>query len=135
YAEALIGLDHYEEALYFAEQALFMGEEDKTPEYVGMAWRTLGMTTEKLGRPFSLRDRATYQMIEYDASACFSKSEQIFAEAEIEMERARTLREWSTYLFKTGDQQAATKMWQEAREIFSNLGADMEVQRMNRQPE
>jgi class 3 adenylate cyclase/predicted ATPase len=135
YAEALIGLDRYEEALYFAEQALFMGEEDKTPEYVGMAWRTLGMTCEKLSKPFSLRDRATYQMIEYDASACFSKSEQIFAEAEIEMEQARTLREWAAYLFKTGNQQEATKMWQESREIFAKLGADMEVQRMNRQPE
>ena len=135
YAEALIGLGRYEEALYSAEQALFIGEEDKTPEYIGMAWRTLGMVSEKLDKPVRLRDRATREIIHYDANACFSKSETIFAEGEIDMERARTLREWATYRFKTGAQEEATKMWQEARDIFSKLGAEMEVQRMNNLPD
>ncbi len=130
YAEALIGLGRYEEALYSAEQALFLSEEDKTPEYIGMAWRTLGMTCEKLDRPLSLRDRETRQMINYDARTCFNKSERIFAEAEIESERARTLREWAKYEFKIGNQEQSTRMWQEARAIFTKLGAEMEVQRM-----
>ena len=135
HAEALIGLDRYEEALYSAEQALFLGEEDKTPEYIGMAWRTLGLACDKLGKPFSLRDRETRQMIEYDARACFSKSEKIFAEAEIEMERARTLREWARHEFRMNNRDQAAKMWEDAREIFAKLGADMEVQRMNEQLE
>jgi class 3 adenylate cyclase/predicted ATPase len=134
HAGALIGLGRYEEALYSAEQALFTGEEDKTPEYIGMAWRTLGMVSEKLNKPISLRDRATREIIHYDANACFSKSETIFAEGEIDMERARTLREWAAYKFKTGDQEEAAKMWQEARDIFAKLGADTEVQRMNNRP-
>jgi class 3 adenylate cyclase/predicted ATPase len=134
HAEALIGLGRSEEALYSAEQALFLGEEDKTPEYIGMAWRTLGLACAKLGKPFSLRDRETRQMIEYDAEGCFSKSEKIFADAEIEMERARTLREWATYRFETGDQVQAITMWQEARDIFAKLGANMEVQRMSNLP-
>ena len=134
HAEALIGLGRYKEALYSAEQALFIGEEDKTPEYIGMAWRTLGKVSEKLGTPISLRDRATREMIHYEANTCFSKSETIFAEGEIDMERARTLREWATYKLKTGDQEEAAKMWQEAREIFAKLGADMEVQRMSNPP-
>jgi class 3 adenylate cyclase/tetratricopeptide (TPR) repeat protein len=134
HAEALIGLGRYEEALYSAEQALFIGEEDKTPEYIGMAWRTLGMVSEKLDKPIHLRDRATWEIIYYDANTCFSKSETIFAEGEIDMERARTLREWATYKFKTGAQEEATTMWQEARNIFAKLGADMEVQRMSNLP-
>jgi tetratricopeptide (TPR) repeat protein len=62
HAEALIGLGRYEEALYSAEQALFTGEEGNTPEYIGMAWRTLGMISEKLDQPIRIRDRATWEM-------------------------------------------------------------------------
>ena len=130
HAEALLGLGRYEEALYSAQQALVLGEEDKTPEYIGMAWRTLGMVCEKLGKPISLKDRETRRTVEYEARACFSKSESIFAEAEIEMERARTLREWARYEFRNDKKEDAVKMWQDARDIFAKLGADTEVQRM-----
>jgi class 3 adenylate cyclase/predicted ATPase len=134
YAEALIGLGRYDEALYSAEQALFLSEEYKTPEYTGMAWRTLGMVSERLDKPISLRDRTTREIMEYNANACFDKSEKIFVEGEIDMERARTLREWATYKLKAGDHEAAKRMWQHAREIFAQLGADMEVQRMTDLP-
>jgi len=130
HAEALIGLSRYEEAFHSAQQALVLGEEDKTPEYIGMAWRTLGMVSEKLGKPISLKDPEIRQTVTHDAESCFSKSETIFAEGEIESERARTLREWARYEFKTGNQDKAEKMWQAARDIFGKLGAVMEVQRM-----
>jgi hypothetical protein len=74
-------------------------------------------------------------MLEYDVRACFTKSERTFAEAEIEMERARTLREWARYEFKIGNRDQATNMWQEAREIFTKIGAEMEVQRMSTLPD
>ena len=135
HAEALLGLGRDEEALYSAEQALFLSEEDNTPEYIGMAWRTLGMVSEKLDQPIRLRDRATREIIPYDANACFGKSEEIFVEGEIDMERARTLREWATYKRKTGKAEEATRMWNEAREIFARLGAEMEVQRMTNLPD
>jgi hypothetical protein len=99
-----------------------------------MAWRTLGMVSERLYKPISLRDRTTSEMIHYDANACFDKSETIFVEGEIDMERARTLREWATYKLKIGDQEEAIRMWQDARDIFAKLGADMEVQRMTDLP-
>jgi tetratricopeptide (TPR) repeat protein len=134
HAEALIGLSRYEEALYSAQQALAIGEEEKTPEYIGMAWRTLGMVSEKLRKPISLRERGTRQIMEHNVDACFSKSEKIFAEAEIEIERARTLREWAKCTFRMGNPEQAEKMWQESREIFARLGADMEVQRMATPP-
>src|SRR5215207_5327311 len=134
HAEALIGLERYEEALYSAQQALALGEEDKTPEYIGMAWRTLGILSDKLDKPIRLKDRETHQNIEYDADACFNKSERIFAEAEIEMERARTLREWAKHIIKRGDPEKAAELWQQARTIFAKLGAELEVQRMSNLP-
>ncbi|HET6594302.1 MAG TPA: adenylate/guanylate cyclase domain-containing protein [Anaerolineales bacterium] len=135
HAEALLGLGRYKEALYSAKQALALGEEAKTPEYIGLAWRALGMVSEKLGKPILIRDRETLKLMDYDTEACFVKSEQIFAEAEIDMERARTLREWAKSALRVGDQDRAEKMWRESREIFSKLGADMEVQRMANLPD
>ena len=134
HAEALVGLGRYQEAFYSAQQALVLGDEDKTPEYIGMAWRALGIVSEKFSGPISLKDPAIRQTAVYDADGCFSKSEKIFAEAENEAERARTLREWAKYRFQLGDQEQATKMWQDARDIFASLGAEMEVQRMSYPP-
>jgi predicted ATPase/class 3 adenylate cyclase len=134
HAEALIGLDRYEEASYSAQQALLLAEEDKTPEYIGMAWRTLGIVSDKLGRPVDVKDPEIRQTATYDADTCFGKSERIFAEAEIEIERARTLREWAKATFRTVNQEQAGKMWQESREIFARLGAELEVQRMASPP-
>ena len=92
------------------------------------------MVSEKLRKPFRTRDRATRKFKNYDANACFAKSEKIFAEAEIEMERARTLREWAKYAFRMENHEQAEKMWQEAREICARLGAEVEVQRMANSP-
>ena len=47
----------------------------------------------------------------------------------------RTLREWARYEFRMNNRDQATRMWQEAREIFAKLGADMELQRMSDLPE
>ena len=134
-AEALIGLGRYDEAFYSARQALVLAEEDKTPEYIGMAWRTLGMASDKLGRPVHFSDWETHQLGEFDAEDCFSKSLKIFIDADIDLERARTLREWARFEFKRGNKEKGTSMWQEAREIFAKLGAQMEVERMNTLPE
>lgn len=134
HAEALLGLGRYKEALYSARQSLVLGEEDKTREYIGIAWRTLGMVAEKMGKPIRLRDRETRQMTDYDVDACFGRSEKIFADVEMEMERARTLREWAKAGFRAGNQEQAEQLWQESREIFARLGADLEVQRMTTPP-
>lgn len=133
-AEALIGLGRYEEAFYSARQALALGEEDKAPEYIGMAWRTLGMICDKIGDVVRFSDWETRKMTEFDAETCFARSVKVFVEAEIEMERARTLREWARYKFKQDQREPAEKLWLEAREIFAGLGAQMEVERMRDLP-
>jgi len=134
HAEALIGLGNYEEAYYSARQALVLGEADKMPEYIGMAWRTLGIFCDGINNVVRFSDSETHEMSEYDAQTCFSKSVKVFTDAEIDFERARTLREWARYELKRGNTEQGAKMWQEARNIFARLRAQMEVDRMNELP-
>ena len=134
YAEALLALGKDEQAVYAAQQALVLGMEDGTPEYIGSAWRSLGMVAGKSGTTIKIKDKETDQSIDYDARSSFAKSEKIFAETEINAERARTLCEWARYEFTKGDKKLGKKMWKEARDIFVKLGAHMEVERMGKLP-
>ncbi|NJC94719.1 MAG: tetratricopeptide repeat protein [Anaerolineae bacterium] len=134
-AEALIGLGKYDEAFYSARQALVLAEEDKTPEYIGMAWRTLGVICDRTDDMVRFSDWETHQMGEYNAEDCFGRSAKIFADADLEMERARTLRDWARHEFGRGGNKRATDMWREAQEIFEKIGAHMEVERMGELPE
>ncbi|HJS19958.1 MAG TPA: adenylate/guanylate cyclase domain-containing protein [Anaerolineales bacterium] len=134
YAEALLGLDSYDTAYYSARQALALGQEDRVPENIGAAWRVLGMVSERMGTPVHLRQSGLGEPIEYEPQDCFSKSADIFAEAEMEGERARTLREWAKYELRRNNKERGTELWQEARLIFEKLGAHMEVERMAEMP-
>jgi class 3 adenylate cyclase/predicted ATPase len=134
-AEALLGLGRYDEAFYSARQALVLAEEDNSPEYIGTAWRTLGMASDKLGKPVHFSDWETHQPGDYDAETCFSRSVKIFTDAEIEMDRARTLREWALLKLKQENREEGESMWQEARDIFTSIGAHKEVERMQSLPE
>ena len=134
YAEALLGLGRFENAAFAAQQGLAQSLEDGSPENIGGAWRALGLVTGKTGKAIRIKEKETGKSIDYDARSCFAKSEKIFAESEINGERARTLREWARYEFEMGNRDRATEMWQKAREIFATLGANMEVQRMIEPP-
>jgi hypothetical protein len=113
---------------------LVLGEEDKTPEYIGMAWRTMGMICDRSNDVVRFSDLETHQTREFDAETCFERSLKTFIDAEIEMEHARTLREWARYEHKREHREQAGRMWREAREIFTGLGAQMEVDRMKDLP-
>lgn len=133
-AETLLGLGKPEEAFYSARQALVLSEEDKTPEYTGIAWRTLGLVCAQNNTTVRFSDWETHEEAEYDAAACFHRSESILAGAELDLERARTLREWARHEYKRGHQESGAAKWQEARDLFSKIGAPMEVDRMKDTP-
>ena len=134
YAEALLGLGKDEEAVYAAQQGLALGIEDGAPENIGGAWRALGIVAAKTGKPIRFRDRETGQLIDHDARTSFAKSEKIYADAQIDGERARTLREWARYELKNGDTKQGKNLWKKARDLFDKLGAQMEVDRMKELP-
>ena len=131
HAEALIGLGKYEEAFYSARQSLALAKEARVPENIGAAWRVLGMVSEKTGKPIRLRETGLGELIDFPAEVCFRKSVEIFAETEMEGERARTLREWAKYELGRDNKEQGIQLWNEARDIFTKLGAEMEVRRMN----
>ncbi len=134
YAEALLGLGKDQEAIYAAQQGLALGIEDGAPENIGGAWRALGIVAGKTGKAIRIKDKETGQSIDYEARTLFVKSEKVYAEAEIDGERARTLREWARYEFKNGDKKQGKKLWKKARELFDKLGAQMEIERMKELP-
>jgi hypothetical protein len=69
-----------------------------------------------------------------DAAACFTESARIFTETGMEGERAQTLREWARYELARGDTGRGAALWQEARQLFTQLGAELEVARMRERP-
>jgi tetratricopeptide (TPR) repeat protein len=129
-AEALLGLGRYDEAVASAQQGLALSLEDGSPENIGGAWRALGLVSSKTGKPVEAKAGKEEGSVAHDARACFAESDRIYAEADLAGERARTLREWAKYEISQGDKDTGLNMWQEARDIFAKLGAQMEVERM-----
>jgi tetratricopeptide (TPR) repeat protein len=127
-AEALLGQGKVGAALEVARQALALGQEHNEPNYIGGAWRALGMVAAELPEAIVIEDQA------YDAAACYAESLRIFTEKGIERERAWTLRAWAEYEMAQGEKSRGQSMWQEAREIFARLGAESCVERMANLP-
>jgi class 3 adenylate cyclase/predicted ATPase len=134
HAEAMLGLERHEEAYYSARQSLALAEEHELPENIGIAWRTLGIIADRMGRSLRIPKRGNDYAPEYDSDTCFSKSEKILAEAGLDVDRARTLREWAKHKFRLNDRERGLELWKEAREIFTRLGAQLEVDRMVEEP-
>jgi predicted ATPase/class 3 adenylate cyclase len=122
-AEACLGQRKIEEALTAARQALALGQETELQEVVGATWRVLGQLAEQLSDPVTVGDDL------YDVEACFGESVRIFSEMGMGGEQARTLREWARHELQRGDRARGEKMWQEARELFAQLGLELEVER------
>jgi class 3 adenylate cyclase/tetratricopeptide (TPR) repeat protein len=129
-AEAALGQDKTSEALASARQAVALADEMESQEDLGVAWRAMGRVAAKLREPIQVEAGRLGKARTAGAEACFAESERIFREIEREEERARTLREWARFKMEQGDLQRGRRMWEEAREIFAQLGAQPEVERM-----
>jgi class 3 adenylate cyclase/tetratricopeptide (TPR) repeat protein len=129
-AQANLGQDRLAEALTAAQRALALAEEMESQEDLGIAWRALGRVAAAFSGPVPVEETGGGQPRTADAEACFIESESIFKKIEREEERARTLREMAIYKLEQGDQQNGMRLWAEARAIFTQLGAQLEVDRM-----
>ena len=123
-AEALLGQGKRAEALEAAQHALVLGQETGNPEYIGGAWRTLGLVAANLTEPINIDHKPL------DAQVCFAESLRVLTETGMEEERARTLRAWASYEQARGYSAHAQTMMKEAREIFMRLGMKLEIERM-----
>jgi predicted ATPase/phosphoribosyl 1,2-cyclic phosphodiesterase/anti-anti-sigma regulatory factor len=137
------------DALAAAEKALALGQEREQPEFIGAAWRALGMISAQAAHPVTIgerrytgrllggdtgkliRSRYTGTLNQYQPAECFKKSWGIFDELGIKRERAFTLREWARYELHKGHKDVAQQYWSEARDIFKGLGLEKELERMD----
>jgi predicted ATPase/transcriptional regulator with XRE-family HTH domain len=133
-AEAYLGQKNEEKALDAALQALALAQESQTPEYIGVAWRVLGMIAVHLKKPVKARREEKNTSTNHHARDCFKVSEEILSKTAIHVEKARTLREWARYELSQGNEEKGAAMWYEARRIFEEIGARREVERMATMP-
>jgi class 3 adenylate cyclase/tetratricopeptide (TPR) repeat protein len=129
-AEACLGQEKVEEALAAARRALALGQNEEDQFFTAVAWRVLGKVASRLPEPIKVKDEPADQSESYDAVACFTKSLAICLETGLEGERARTLQAWALHELKHGDRSRGVAMWREAQQLFTEIGAELEVARM-----
>ncbi len=127
--EACLGQAKADEALEAALRALALGQQFDAQDNIAGAWRTLGLvaafrqapvvvpTGEESSEPFA-------------AAACFEHSLEVYTRIGMEGEQGSTLRSWATYELEHGDRARGEEMWNQAREIFTRLGAQHLVEAM-----
>lgn len=129
-AFAYLGQNKTTNALEAAQVALELGQAEASPENIGIAWRALGMVSEQSGESITAPAKESDENVSYSPEDCFELSANTLAEAEIEGERARTLREWAKYELRKNNKDKGMALWQNAKDIFEELGAHLEVERM-----
>lgn len=88
------------------------------------------MVSEQSGESITAPAKESDENVSYSPEDCFELSANTLAEAEIEGERARTLREWAKYELRKNNKDKGMALWQNAKDIFEELGAHLEVERM-----
>ena len=128
-AVACLGQGKVEEALEAAARALVLGQRTENQELIAEAWRTLGLVASRSPDPIEVEGQT------YDAPTCFGESLRLFTESGMEGQRARVLSNWARYEVEHGSHEKAHAMTEEAREIFSRLGMDRELEKLEGQGE
>lgn len=122
--EVCLRQDRIAEADKLGHHALALGRALKQTAGIAKAWHSLGLVSARSGQPINIDDQA------YDALACFATSQQIFIEADEEIERARLLRNWATYDLRQGNRSSGVGRWHEAKNIFESVGLKPEANEM-----
>ena len=120
-SQAYLGQDKVSDALAAARQALKLGKETEVQEDIGKAWRALGTVLAHPSAPESV----TIEEDVVDARTSFVQSVQVFAEASMEGERARTLQAWARYEMERGDEARGQELEQEAQDVCTRLGIEL----------
>jgi len=123
-AETLLKERKWVESLDAAREALRLGEQSGKPQFVGNAWRVLGVLATHISDKLSINGEA------YDAERCYSNRVSAFKGMSAEVDRARTLREWALLAWHQNDKARGDIMWQEALSIFSRSNMKAEVKLM-----
>ena len=124
-AESLCGQGKTDDSLEAARAALDLGLRTENQDYIGSAWRALGLIASRSGSSVLIDDKS------YNAAECFAESLRVYTGMGAEAERARTLREWARHELERGDAERGAALWREARAVFTRLGMERELERMS----
>jgi tetratricopeptide (TPR) repeat protein len=124
-ARACLHQDKLPEALEAARQALSLAQENDDFEAQGAAWLSLGLVANRFKASVEVSG------VRLDAATCFSESLRIYTEHQFDSGRAETLLEWARHELAAGDPAKGEAMWREARAVYAQLGALLEVERMD----
>jgi tetratricopeptide (TPR) repeat protein len=131
-AAAYLGLRDIAAASQAAQQALALAHSLVEQ---GTAWRALGLVkieNEELRIENSGLTILNSQFSIFNSPQdCFAESVRFFAEAGMQGERARTLREWARYEIARGNRVSGELLWREVRAVFVRLDMDGEVRAMD----
>jgi predicted ATPase len=133
-AEAFLGQHRVSEALAAAQRAWALSKELGVQEFIAEAWRVLGTVVGLSGTPIVMTSGPANQPATYDAQACFAESLSICEATGMKAEKARTLRAWARFELERGVLDQGMAKWKEARDIFTSIGATLEVERMANPP-
>lgn len=128
---ALLGQGKIDEALESTQKALTLACESGVQEQISAAWRVLGRIAACAHSSIAIEDSEGVTT-DKDATACFKESIAICDEHSMLGERAETLRAWAEVEFECGDPAKGQLLWEQARALFGELGADDEVKRMDK---
>jgi len=119
--EALLGQNKTATAFKAAQKTFLLSEKSRSREFLGNAWRVLGMVAAQSGQVVTVNEKS------FNVAECFKQSLQIFEEAGIEVERARALRDYA----QSGCAKNPAKIIKEAKEIFTRLKMNLEADRIS----
>jgi tetratricopeptide (TPR) repeat protein len=130
---ALMGQERHEEALEAALHAISLGQQAGMQLQIGAGWAVLGIAALALGREVTvIEDTGT--PITCDCKGCFDKGMAIYEQIGTVGDRAKMLRLWAEAEFKYGNPDYGKELWWQARDLFKELGAEFEAERMSDEP-
>ncbi|RPI20626.1 MAG: hypothetical protein EHM57_07700 [Actinobacteria bacterium] len=127
--DSLLAQGRVTEAAEAAVTSLRLALDSEAPDYIAAAWRALGQVASRSGGSVVVRlDRAPGS---YDAEQCFAASMRTADEIDSDGDRARTLAAWAVHERRAGGPSDGGGRAARARELFSGLGAEREVVRLD----
>ncbi|MCI0709540.1 MAG: tetratricopeptide repeat protein, partial [Chloroflexi bacterium] len=130
-AEALLVQQKEYEALEAVQRSLELATNVGSPDMLAGAWRVLGQVASTLIQSVHPKVGAEEYV---DAQECFIQSDTICQENGLVGDRARTLREWARHEYRYGNNEDGLELWTKATQLYEQLGADLEVKRMQQGP-
>jgi tetratricopeptide (TPR) repeat protein/tRNA A-37 threonylcarbamoyl transferase component Bud32 len=117
-AEVYLGQGFNKDAETMAIKALNNAYHVGAPDYIAAAWRVLGQATEA-EHEMTIGEELHSVTPVY----AFQKSLEVAESAGVLGDKAYTLKAWALYEAAQGQNDSASEKWQQARELFAQIGA------------